>query len=230
MAYTCAGLRHCYNNGLIVHQDLKPSNIFLRNMRKGFRDLPDLDIYNFALIADFGLADASLEAKIFDGTRPYMAPEQWNKTDLSPSTDIFAIGVILYELITDGHHPVGIKLQDFWPYPKDGKSKKWTRENAWKKWVDQGCKIDDCTSQLDSKVLTFIKTMISTNPASRPTIDEVIAFLLELIERECETSYTQVESLINYYDQQVSNGSLEKTWPCLYRKWKRFELKFDQAI
>ena len=226
MVYICVGLRHCYKKGLIVHQDLKPSNIFLRNMTEEHRNLPNIDIYNFALIADFGLANASSELGIFDGNRPYMAPEQWSKTDLSSSTDIFAIGVILYELMTDGYHPVGIKLQDFWPYQKNGNSKKWTREGAWQKWVSQGCKIDNSLSQLDSKVLTFIEKMICVNPTSRPTIDEVIAFLLELIKEKCETSYTQIEFLINHYDSQVSNESLDKRWPHLFEVWKQFEAKF----
>lgn len=195
-------------------------------MREEYRDSPNLDIYNFALIADFGLANASSESGIFDGTRPYMAPEQWSKTDLSSFTDIFAIGVILYELMTDGHHPVGIKLQDFWPYPKNGNSKKWTREDVWQKWVSQGCKIDDFSSQLDSKVLIFIKKMVSINPTSRPTIDEVIAFLLGLIKEKCETSYTQVKFLINHYDSQVLNESSDKRWPHLFEVWERFKVKF----
>jgi eukaryotic-like serine/threonine-protein kinase len=234
MTYLCAGLRHCYNKGLIVHQDLKPSNIFLRNMREeyneGSGDSLNLDIYNFAMIADFGMANAAVEVGAFDGARPYMAPEQWAKTNLSSSTDIFAIGVILYELLTDGHHPVGIKLQDYWPEPKNGNTRKWKKPEQWEKWVKHGCKIENCSSQLDSKVLTFIEKMISTDPASRPAIDEVISFLLELIKEECEASYTRVESLINYYDQQSQNGSLEKTWPYLFSVWEPFEVKFGRAI
>lgn len=227
MVYICVGLRHCYNNGLVAHQDLKPSNIFLRDMREGFPDLPNLDIYKFALVADFGLANASLESEIFDGARPYMAPEQWSKTKLSPSTDIFALGVILYELMSDGHHPVGIKLQDFWPDPKNGNSKKWTKEDAWRRWVNQGCKITGCSSQLDPKLLNFTQKMLAISPADRPTVDEVIVFLLELIKGECELSSDNVELLINYYDSQVANEPLEKRWPYLFKVWERFEAKFS---
>ncbi len=97
MVYVCSGLIHCYKNGLVAHQDLKPANIFLRDVKSEFRDLPDLDIYKLALIADFGLANAFLNSSVFGGSRPYMAPEQWSESELSPKTDVFALGVILHE-------------------------------------------------------------------------------------------------------------------------------------
>lgn len=127
LIYTCIGLRHCYGKGLIAHQDLKPANIFIQNIKTDFVRLPDLDVFDFAKIADFGLANASIDCGLYDGSRPYMAPEQWNEDELSQATDIFALGVIFYELMTNGYHPVGIKLSDYWPTPKDGNTKKMDR-------------------------------------------------------------------------------------------------------
>lgn len=93
LVYTCIGLRHCYEKGLIAHQDLKPANNFIQNINGNFVGQPDLDIYEFAIVADFGLVNTFKE-DIFDGSRPYMAPEQWNKNELSQATHIFALGVI----------------------------------------------------------------------------------------------------------------------------------------
>ncbi len=135
MVYICIGLSHCYESGLIAHQDLKPANIFLRDVSNKFRDLPDLGIYKLALIADFGLANAFRDSSVFGGSRPYMAPEQWSESELSPRTDIFALGGILYELMSGGFHPAGIKLNDYWPSPIEGNSKKWTKADSWKKWA-----------------------------------------------------------------------------------------------
>ncbi|PKG36926.1 protein kinase, partial [Psychromonas sp. Urea-02u-13] len=67
MAYACSGLMHCYRNGLTSHQDLKPANIFLRDLRSDFVGLPDLPIYTSALIGDFGLANASIDSNVFEG-------------------------------------------------------------------------------------------------------------------------------------------------------------------
>jgi len=226
MVYACEGLKHCYRNGLVAHQDLKPSNIFLRDLTKDFIGLPSLDIYNAPLIADFGLSNASINQGIFDGERPYMAPEQWNRTVLSPSTDIFALGVILYELMTDGFHPVGIKLHDFWPQPQNGNSKKWTRGDAWRRWVDRGCIIDGSQIQVDPKLLHLVKRMVSTDPKCRPSIADVTNSLLCLMETRSKASYEQVTFLTDYFERQVSNKPLEQQWPHLFRVWNRFEEKF----
>jgi len=227
MIYTCVGLRYCYKNGLIAHQDLKPANIFLRDVKKTFSELANLDIYNIALIADFGLSNAASSSNIFDGTRPYMAPEQWNKEDLSAATDVFAIGVILYELMSGGYHPVGIKLQDYWPSPKEGNSKKWTREDSWRKWVTtSGCKIENSSYQLSRDLLILIQGMLSLKPRERPSIDEVISLLLRQIHTLSNASHEQVEFLVSYFDTEACSDPLEQQWPYLSERWKQFSNKF----
>lgn len=83
----------------VMHRDLKPLNILL-----GENDEP--------LVADFGLArwigdEAELTASgCALGTRPYMSPEQsvGSKADYTPACDIWALGVILFEVLT-GRRP-----------------------------------------------------------------------------------------------------------------------------
>lgn len=81
----------------IVHRDLKPANVFL----------VDGDIEQ-PLIMDFGLAllDADGIEASFAGTPKYMAPEQFGGVATAQS-DIFALGVIAYELLSGGAHPLG---------------------------------------------------------------------------------------------------------------------------
>ncbi len=226
MLYTCLGLKHCYRKGLIAHQDLKPANIFIRNLKKDFNGLPDLDIYNIALVADFGLANAFIDYNIYDGSRPYMAPEQWNKEELTSATDVFALGIILYELFSGGYHPVGIKLNDFWPVAKDGNSKKWTKERDWKKWISSECKITICPSIIDINIYSYIERMLSIDPKKRPEIDDVIDFFFENIKKECSNSYNNLNMIINDSNQDFTNLDLKETKPYLYNKWKKFEIKF----
>ena len=84
------GLEVAHAHG-IVHRDLKPDNIFLENIGTEIR--PKL--------IDFGIAEA---AKLqIDrapmGTPPYMSPEQIRGEPSGPATDIWALGITLYELL-----------------------------------------------------------------------------------------------------------------------------------
>ncbi|HTN77166.1 MAG TPA: serine/threonine-protein kinase, partial [Pirellulaceae bacterium] len=104
----------------IVHRDLKPANILLtgrateptsnaRTLGLGETTVPSQRIDVSALrIADFGLAKhLAEESKLTQtgdilGTPSYMAPEQASGTrhEIGPATDIYALGAILYELLT----------------------------------------------------------------------------------------------------------------------------------
>lgn len=218
MLYSCLGLKHCYERGLICHQDLKPANIFIQDISNDYKNLPDFDILQLALIADFGLANASKEIQIFDGSRPYMAPEQWSKDVLSQATDIFALGVIFYELLTDGFHPIGIRLNKFWPKPENGNSKKYTKEKEWKKWIDKKCQIKE---KKDIKEIEFIEQMLSQDPKLRPNIDEVINFLFSRIKDLDSEVFHSIKKLISELTKNSINLPLEQQWPYLDYKWKR---------
>jgi len=230
MVYVCSGLSHCYTNGLVSHQDLKPANIFLRSVRDDFHGLPDLDIYNLALIADFGLANAFLDSSVFDGARPYMAPEQWDKSRLSPKTDVFALGVILYELMTGGFHPTGIKLSDYWPQPVAGKSKKWTKAEPWRKWAKSANIVFGEAPWIEPKVQALIQKMLSVDAVDRPSIDEVSMALLEIIKNYSQDSYDQLKFIVDYFERQVLIERLEDRWPYLWGRWSQFQAKFEQRI
>lgn len=90
-----AALARAHDLG-VVHRDLKPDNIYLIN--KGGRR-------NFVKVIDFGLArlsqDGRLAAKgaVF-GTPEYMSPEQARGEDATPSSDIYSLGVIFFEMVT----------------------------------------------------------------------------------------------------------------------------------
>ncbi|MCB9137584.1 MAG: SUMF1/EgtB/PvdO family nonheme iron enzyme [Caldilineaceae bacterium] len=79
----------------VIHRDIKPDNILF-------------DGENNALLADFGISkqvsdDTVTTAKIL-GTIDYLAPEQVGKGPLSPATDLFAFGMVLFKMLT-GQHP-----------------------------------------------------------------------------------------------------------------------------
>lgn len=90
-----AGLEAAHSAG-IVHSDLKSSNIALVAEREGGER---------AVIMDFGLAGTavSLKSEVRDGligTPAYMAPEQVENGLLTPATDVYSLGVVLYEMVS----------------------------------------------------------------------------------------------------------------------------------
>lgn len=95
MIQLTAGLAHCHARGL-VHQDLKPQNIFVRDLQSDFT-LPPTDLWLRPLVADFGSVNLAAEIGEFTGSRPYMAPEQWHKTELGECTSVFVVGIMLHE-------------------------------------------------------------------------------------------------------------------------------------
>jgi len=85
----CAGLAAAHDRG-IIHRDLKPQNIMMN--KRG-----DVVIMDFGLAA---IADQLSGAEARNGTPAYMAPEQLRGAEVSSASDIYALGLVLYELFT----------------------------------------------------------------------------------------------------------------------------------
>jgi len=87
-----AGLDTLHSNG-VVHCDLKPANIMLA---------PHADEALYPVILDFGLAicPSHEQARTISGSPQYMAPEQFRSQPVSCAADVYAFGVILFEMIS----------------------------------------------------------------------------------------------------------------------------------
>ena len=84
------GLAHAHAEG-VIHRDLKPANVFVTNKGQ-------------VKILDFGMAHAFGRRRLSGGTPAYMAPEQWEDAPEDERTDVFALGVMLYRMLT-GEYP-----------------------------------------------------------------------------------------------------------------------------
>jgi len=109
----CAGLREAHAQG-IVHRDLKPANIIIAQDRT-------------VKIMDFGVARRTREADqttgTLEGTPAYMSPEQLEMKPATSATDIYALGLVLYEMVSgarafSGENAIALALQQIRELPK----------------------------------------------------------------------------------------------------------------
>ncbi len=96
----CEGLAEAHRSG-IVHRDLKPANLFLTRRPNG---RPLVKVLDFGISKGVAMGDASLAATKTNallGSPYYMSPEQMTSPkDVDHRTDVWSLGVILYELVT----------------------------------------------------------------------------------------------------------------------------------
>lgn len=99
LAQIAAGVGRGHDHG-IIHRDLKPENVLLctRGSDPDFVKLVDFGLAK-SLGAGLGDGALTLPGSIF-GTPEYMAPEQWTCSATGARTDIYALGVMGYELVT----------------------------------------------------------------------------------------------------------------------------------
>lgn len=145
----CAGLAAAHESN-VLHRDLKPANVMIDGRGK-------------VRITDFGLAALADQVgdQVHAGTPAYMAPEQLLRREFSPKSDIYALGLVLYEVFT-GHRAFHadtladlIKLhQQASPVPPSRLIK-----------------------YLDPKLEHWIMRCLEKDPRSRPTALEIAAAL-----------------------------------------------------
>jgi serine/threonine-protein kinase len=115
MNQVCRSLSEAHSLGL-VHRDLKPDNIFL-NRAGGEADFVKVLDFGVAKLKDNRYGQATLtQAGMIFGTPVYMSPEQARAFDIDGRSDIYALGVIMYECLTgkppfEASDPVAILIQ-----------------------------------------------------------------------------------------------------------------------
>jgi len=158
-------LQHLHQQN-IIHRDIKPENVFLCRVRQGGRR------QTLAKLIDFGLArphidDAEVDESERAGTPEFAAPEQFQGAGPVPSMDIYALGVLLFEMVTgqmafEGTPDEVVKRKMQSPPPSPGER------------LDR---------PLDPNVTRLITRVMAVDPAVRPqTVGDLIHELRVLAE------------------------------------------------
>ena len=143
----CAGLSAAHDRG-VVHRDLKPANIML-------------DGNGRIRITDFGLAGTAGET-LRAGTPAYMAPEQLAGGEVTPRSDIYSLGLVLYELFTGRRAIEGRNLAEL----------------IAKREQDGITQPSELVRDLDPSIDRAIMRCLEPNPARRPSSALAVAAAL----------------------------------------------------
>lgn len=171
---TAKALEAIHEQG-IVHRDLKPSNLFVSKSRR-------------IKVLDFGVARAGLDPGVTDaaetqtdltvpgviiGTPAYMSPEQTKTAPATPRSDLFSLGVILFEALT-GEHPF--------------------RRETRSETIDAICRAEpgppEARRRLDEAgpaVARLVLQLLEKDPQKRPESAAAVTATLEAIVRDTTT-------------------------------------------
>ena len=147
----CAGLAAAHEKG-VIHRDLKPHNVMLN--RRGE-----------VVIMDFGLAAVASElhgTEVRSGTPAYMSPEQLRGDSVTPRSDIYALGLIAYELFTGKHAFDASSVPDL----------------ISKQETDRPPSITSVAADVDPAVEKVVLRCLSPDPAQRPSTPLAVAAAL----------------------------------------------------
>ncbi|NRD52119.1 serine/threonine protein kinase [Corallococcus sp. AB018] len=158
----------------VVHRDLKPSNIFLVRQPDGTR---------YVKLLDFGLAKrgegptvrtAQTRTDMVVGTPEYMAPEQARGQSVGPMTDLYAMGVVTFEIITGrlpfiGSSPVDLLMKHVEARPP---------------------RPSEFVPDLPPAVDAFILQMLTKDPETRPNSADALRQHLSKLRRTLRATRT----------------------------------------
>jgi eukaryotic-like serine/threonine-protein kinase len=228
-------LRYCQERGIDAHQDLKPENIFIDSTKhiQSTTGMP-YPIRYLAYVADLELADAYRRSDIPFGSRPYMPPEQHEAAkkvgvkggiDFS-KVDVFAIGVILVEMLTGGVHPVGERRSLIWPTQSPG-YEKWKRETPWKQWIRSGAQISAAILDLDRPLAAIVRQCLAPYPERINKESLELLLSQELASRD--ENVWQTLNLLLVLADSGAEGNAAAGWPYYDDLKERIEGFFASA-
>jgi hypothetical protein len=158
-AQVLEALAHAHRAG-IVHRDVKPANILLED-----RDELSIRLLDFGL-AQFDGADTLTAVGDVPGTLAYIAPERLSGEDASPQSDVWSVGVLLWETLADRHPFWGMPIQEVARAIQAGAPPLASERRG-----------------LPRRLVAAVDTALALDPARRPTAPDLAAELRNALRR-----------------------------------------------
>jgi serine/threonine-protein kinase len=195
-----AALQVAHEHG-IIHQDLKPENIFVHTLqdKKTVTKLCDFSIQRKVRPSPNAPAPGEFEVH-FEGTLPYAAPEQITGSPISTRTDIYAFGILLFEFLTGVRPFFEAEERDRRDASTLGVGSENFSSLAQRSWVVNAKIADEPAPKLRSRGVfpvrleDLVAECLSQDPAKRPaTMKEVSRRLTSILENLDESFRQDVQ-------------------------------------
>jgi serine/threonine protein kinase len=140
------GMSHLHENG-VIHRDLKPENILLTHNRQvKVLDLGTAKFYGVGL---------NTSGRMIMGTFAYMSPEQMQGKPVDPRSDVYSLGLVLYEMLAGFH-----------PFVPDGQLPD-AQELCRRQLLDKPPPLPEACEDCPVRLWNVVAKMLAKNPADR---------------------------------------------------------------
>ncbi|MBD2694133.1 protein kinase domain-containing protein [Anabaena catenula] len=208
----CLGLQ-CAHKGInidgkinpLVHRDIKPANIIV---------IPDPILGQLVKILDFGIAKFLNSANVihtkgFHGTLPYCSPEQLEGDEVDSRSDIYSLGVMMFEMLT-GQKPWQLETQYFGAWYKAHKFEKPKSINDVNPYLQ-------VPQQLNDLIMACLEKNLDNRPQSMAEILQILSKVEQSAHQKKPASLdnksTPPGSLSSELPITISQTCRELVWP-----------------
>jgi serine/threonine-protein kinase len=166
-----------------VHRDLKPDNVFLVTHDDRWPEVKLLDFGLAKLMPEYGVAAFTTKTGVMLGTPEYMSPEQARGTGVDHRTDIYALGILMFEILAGSR-----------PFPSLGDQLATLLQHA----EEPPASLADVVSGLPDEMVQLVAAMLAKTPEARPSLAAVRTVIKRL--RSTQLPTRSVAGLANPID------------------------------
>jgi serine/threonine protein kinase len=166
-----------------IHRDLKPDNVFLVQHEGRWPEVKLLDFGLAKLMPQYGASAFTTKTGVMLGTPEYMSPEQARGVGVDYRTDIYALGIVMFEIIA-GHRP----------FPALADSLGTLMQHA----EEPPASLADTVAGLPAEMVQLVDAMLAKTPEARPSLAAVRTVIKRLRTTQLPTRSLAGEAIASY--------------------------------